>query len=455
VQQEYDVVVIGSGIGGLGVGALLSHRGYKTLVVEKLERIGGRCSTEEYEGFKLSTGAMTWNYEGTEMEEVFKEVGVEVELIDIPRLLYRIEGKDYEMPLKGALTAALDIISKLEEGRVKVAGGFAKAPDKDRIMEAWRRAAKEPEKEAGLTFKDWLLQYTDNELVHGLFDIITLAIMGAHHYEMPASDVFTFMVKMKGFRNLSLPPRGNIVPMEALAKVIRANGDVWTNCPAKRILIRGNEAKAVVVQRDGGEVEIPSQVVISDIGPKMMVELAGEENFNEGYQRMMRLRLWAVPVTICFIASDRPLWPEDGSPATLMLIGARRLHSAVPLSNMSPELAPPGQHLMFATGRPVSVHVHMDSEVEQEQMRLDLMEQFPLFEKHGRILKMVSKDISDELPEDRVRVGNGMPVETPVRNLFEVSDATVAPGYIGAIACMESAKRVAEIIRKRFKPGQT
>lgn len=31
---------------------------------------------------------------------------------------------------------------------------------------------------------------------------------------------------MRGFRDLSLPPKGNIVLMEALAKVIRANGDV-------------------------------------------------------------------------------------------------------------------------------------------------------------------------------------------------------------------------------------
>lgn len=55
-QEKYDVVVVGSGIGGLGAGALLAHGGYNTLVVEKMSRIGGRCSTEEYEGFKLPTG---------------------------------------------------------------------------------------------------------------------------------------------------------------------------------------------------------------------------------------------------------------------------------------------------------------------------------------------------------------------------------------------------------------
>ena len=34
-QQKYDVVVVGSGIGGLCAGALLAHRRYKTLVVEQ------------------------------------------------------------------------------------------------------------------------------------------------------------------------------------------------------------------------------------------------------------------------------------------------------------------------------------------------------------------------------------------------------------------------------------
>lgn len=106
---------------------------------------------------------------------------------------------------------------------------------------------------------------------------------------------------------------------------------------------------------------------------------------------------------------------------------------------------------MFTTSRPVSVHVHMNPDVERGQIHLDLKEQFPLFEKHGRILKMVFKDIADELPEDRVRVSLGMPVETPLRNLYEVSDATPAPGYIGTIGCLESAKRVAEIIKEALQ----
>jgi len=453
MQEKYDVVVIGSGIGGLGAGALLSHWGYRSLIVEKLGRVGGRCSTEEYEGFKLPTGAVGIYYKGTEVEEIFEEVGAQLHFVDVPRLIYRLGGKDYEMPAKGSIAVLVDIINKLGEDKAKMQGGIANVVDGDKIMTAFRQGIKEPEGEAGLTFKDWLLQYTDNELLHGVFDTIANTACGAHSYEISASGVFIFFVGMGAARNLGYAPKGNIVNVENLSKVVRANGDIWLNCPAKRVMVGGKEAKGVLVQRNGEEVEIPCQVVISDVGPKKTVELAGQENFDEEYLRTMRVRVRPHPITMCFVASDRPLWPESGEPAVLMLVGARRLTSVVPLSNISPELAPPGKYLMFAFGGPVSNEVHMNIELEQEQCLLDIKEQFPLFEKHGRILKMVSKDINDEFPETRTRGGLDMPVETPIRNMYNVGDGITTGGLMGVPGAAESARRVAEIVRRYFKPA--
>jgi len=91
-KEKYDVVVVGAGIGGLGVGALLAHSGYKTLVVEKHDFVGGRFSSYEHEGFTLPTGAVTIHYKDTETEQIFKEVGAELELVDAPTLFYRIGG---------------------------------------------------------------------------------------------------------------------------------------------------------------------------------------------------------------------------------------------------------------------------------------------------------------------------------------------------------------------------
>ena len=454
MQEKYDVVVVGSGLGGLLAGASLAHSGYKTLVVETLSRIGGKCSTEEYEGFKLTTGAPSLHYHGTEIEEVFNEVGAEFEFATPSRLCYRIAGTDYEMPAKGALGMWLDVVNKLEEDRVKLTGGLVRAVAKEKILAAWKRGAQEPQKEKERTFKEWLLQYTDNELTHSLFDVIS-TMWGGHIHEVPASDMFGFMVAAKGFRDVVIAPRGNIGNMEKLADVVKVNGDVWLNCRATQILVTGKEAKAVVVQKDGGEVEVASQVVISNIRPKATVELAGEGNFDQEYLRTVR-RLRPNSCFVCFIASDRPLWPEDGSSGVLQVAGTRRLNAFIPYTNLSPEYAPPGQCLAFALGFPQSMFAHMDEEVEKEQMLLDIKEHFPLFEKHGRVLKWLFRHCDDELPYLGTASGEGIPFcETPVRNLYCVGDAIMTTFGLGGSPCAAaSAKVAAGIVKKRYKPGQ-
>jgi len=451
-SRDYDVAIVGSGIGGLCVGALLAHWGYKTLVVEKRSFIGGTFSTEEYEGFKLPVGAVVI-HKGAGMDETFRECGTELELIEVPKLFWRMEGKDYEMPAKGSIAIMLDIINKLEVERIKLVGGLAKAVASEKIRQALARGYREPEKET-MTFRGWLLQYTDNELVHSVFDTIVNGMPGGHAYEMPASALFSWFLKMGGMREVGLAPHGLSVEMEKLAKVIKTGGDVWTGWLATRIVVTGGRARGIVVQKDGGEVEIASQLVISNTGSKATVELAGEENFGDEYLRMMRLRHRPIPITAAYVASDRPLWPENGEPAILMLTGTRRIRCIVPLSNISPELAPPNQHLLFAVGGPPSSFVHMDKEEEERQTRLDLMEQLPGLEKYGRILKIDPRDIADELLYGWSPVGFMMPAETPVKNLYNVGDGMCPFGLIGTTGAVGSARQVAEIVRKLIKPGK-
>jgi len=437
-------------MGGLGAGALLSRWGYKTLVVEKRAIIGGRYSIEDYEGFKLPTGGLVI-HRAFGIPEVFTELGLELDLVALPEAFYRLAGKDYQMPSKGAIPSLLDIADKLEVDRAKLTGGLVKAVATQKVMEAFKRGTREPEKEV-MTFREWLLQYTDSELAHGFFDTICNTIIAGHTYELPASSVFAFLVRLQGFRDISIPRHGILVEMEKLEKVIKTNGDVWTNCPAKRIVAQGGKARGIVVEKDGSELEISGQLVISDVGPKATVGLTGVENFNEEYLKLMRMMLRPHPITMTFVASDRPLWPESGEPATLQVVGARRITSVVPISNVVLEAAPPGQHLLFAFGGPVSNEVHMNIEEEQRQITLDIKELFPLFEKHGRILKIDSRDIDHELPEMRTRCGFGMPPETSVKNLYNVGDAVAALGLTGGVAAAESGMRVARIIRKSFKP---
>ena len=55
-EDEYDVIIVGSGIGGLTCGALLSKRGYKTLILEQHYLVGGYCTSFSRNGFTFNVG---------------------------------------------------------------------------------------------------------------------------------------------------------------------------------------------------------------------------------------------------------------------------------------------------------------------------------------------------------------------------------------------------------------
>jgi len=55
-EDEYDVIIVGSGIGGLSCGAILSKRGYKVLVLEQHYQVGGYCSSFTRKGFIFNSG---------------------------------------------------------------------------------------------------------------------------------------------------------------------------------------------------------------------------------------------------------------------------------------------------------------------------------------------------------------------------------------------------------------
>lgn len=55
--MDYDVIVIGAGIGGLSAGGTLAAKGLKTLVLEQADSVGGCASSFEDQGFCFDAGA--------------------------------------------------------------------------------------------------------------------------------------------------------------------------------------------------------------------------------------------------------------------------------------------------------------------------------------------------------------------------------------------------------------
>ncbi|MDR9417351.1 phytoene desaturase family protein [Gracilimonas sp.] len=82
INQDYDAIIVGSGMGGLSAGAMLAKDGYKVLILEKAHAPGG-CSSSYYrKGYVFESGATTLIGfdENQPLWKLEKETG-----IDIPR----------------------------------------------------------------------------------------------------------------------------------------------------------------------------------------------------------------------------------------------------------------------------------------------------------------------------------------------------------------------------------
>ncbi len=449
-NTDYDVVVIGSGLGGLAAATHLSRKGLKTLVVESRDKVGGRFSTTNYQGFKLTTGAIVLHTEGW-VVKLMRDMGIDLDILrPISRLFYRINGKDYEIPEKGRLMKIFNLIEKCDQEVADKAGKRAKPVAAEKIMAGMKEVLGGNMPEGIFTLRDWVLQYTENEKVHEVFDQLSISLLMAHSWELPVEHFFNFLSATGGMKAFYVSTVGNQPIAQKLADVVQENGDVWTGCCAKRIVIDKQKARSIIIEKDGRDLEIPCRAIVSDVGPGMTVNLTGEEHFDEEYMKNMRIKLRPSSAMMLQVASDVPLCLE-GAPALLTILGGRRIGGVVPVSSICPELVPPGQHLLYASAEPLSGFLPMDRKYEYQQCLMDLKEMFPDFEKHGRIINMKPCDVNNEWPEGRTWVGFGMPLETTIPNLFNVGDACLAPGMNGTSGSVETGYRVLELVESVLK----
>src|SRR6185436_10858827 len=98
-MNGYDVVVVGSGIGGLTVAALLCARGMNVCVLERQSQVGGCIARVEFSGYEFEPGIGLYTSfgRGEIYERLFSQLPVnvpEVSLLQSPYMLRRIDGSD-------------------------------------------------------------------------------------------------------------------------------------------------------------------------------------------------------------------------------------------------------------------------------------------------------------------------------------------------------------------------
>ena len=73
-MSEKSVVIIGAGPGGLAAALQLAQAGVKVTVIESRDRVGGRCSNFESNGFRFDVGPTFFLYPRI-LDEIFRSIG--------------------------------------------------------------------------------------------------------------------------------------------------------------------------------------------------------------------------------------------------------------------------------------------------------------------------------------------------------------------------------------------
>ena len=420
---RYDAVVIGAGAGGLCAAARLVAAGKKVLVAERLDRVGGRASSEQIDGFTVNIGAIAIERGGV-FEETFDLLGVPLDIREpSPATVFLIDGKVINVG-KGGWGMLLGTFTKQA---AKIGAKFAAA----------RSGADLPE--AKLSTAEWLSQYTNSTTVHAIFRNLCAAIFAANSDEVPARAFLTYFAIKGAFKRFGFCPRGTIGLWNDLAGAIRSKGsEVVTGATVTALHTEGNRVVALEIVQDGVPRRVETHVVISNIGPSATVSLAGAEAFGADYIAEARtLPKPAANIVINFATQQRLI----DVPGLITFGKTRRLCNMGELTATCPELAPAGWYQYVAYAVPKPAIGDFDEKTEIEASLQDLRDLFPGFAD----AKMLSvRVMRGDWPAQRSCAGFDLSQDTPLTNLWHVGDAVKDYGDGGTQACAYTGRQAVE-----------
>jgi len=357
-RDEYDVIIVGSGIGGLTCGALLAKNGYRVLVLEQHYQVGGYCSSFSKKGFVFNTGVenVSGLWERGPVRYLLKELGLSVEdyfvknrmrfiykdrSIDVNSFedfieklieLYPEERNGLESFFNEARYAYEECYSDLDYGVplpaeliVKVYGAreLLDYPRKHPHFYDWMNK----------TYREKLDEFLRNEDLKKLLCAL-IGYVGAEPDKISASTALTAIVSY--YLHGGYYPKGGAGSFaNALKKYIEDHGGtVYTRHKVDKVIVVDGEVRGVKV----GDKVFRSRVVVANVNAKTLFEkLVDHEHVDRDYLEYIDSLKMSPSCFMVFLGVDMDL-----SNYPTIIENLDEGYSLVINSNADPSLAPIG-----------------------------------------------------------------------------------------------------------------
>lgn len=274
IRDEYDIIVIGSGLGGLTCGALLAHKGYSVLIVEQFSSYGGVCQGVYRDGF-IFDAAVHIAYNWPHFERIFSELGEKVEVREV-RKKESIIFPEHRIVLRG--------ISELRDQLVRIFPGEAemiKKYYKDLVEMAETAGNLSPSElvKTGkiMTFKKYLERNTSQVVAEYFKDPKLRAIVNAaqsgYMYNYPWLFTAFYLYNTQGEgRKEYLPEFGSQEIANAFVRALRRNGGQLVLNTLVTEIVLGERNQALGVRLDDSRVIRASKAVVSNADARVTFE---------------------------------------------------------------------------------------------------------------------------------------------------------------------------------------
>lgn len=282
-----DVVVIGSGIGGSCAAALLQKAGLSTLLVEKNPRIGGSCGWYERRGFRVDYGTHLFSRgDRGPIGAALRRLGVADQVTFLrTRDLVEVRGPGVKLVVP-AETYRLPRFCAEAIRQLKLP--LRELPKITRLFwDILTMRPEEAERWDGRTVEDFIVRYTEDPRLFGLFGFLLGLYFILPPWEVSAGEAILCFQAMVRDNRLSYPRGGSgAIPRAFALALERYGGEVRTRagCVALEPLPSGGWRVGL---KDGSEVK--ARAVVSTTSLKDLVErLVGPARFPVEYAERVR-----------------------------------------------------------------------------------------------------------------------------------------------------------------------
>ncbi len=410
-DHEFDVIIVGSGIGGLSCGSMLAAKGYKVLVLEQAQNLGGYFSGFKRNGFQFSVGVEDvsglWVENGTLMY-LLKMTGLKKEDYFIENTVRQYYANGMDILLDSGSRNITQVLSTLfpdeKENIARFFDDAKKAYEEffsgnreygiplspDLIVKVFgvKKLLRFPKEKpnfykwATKNFKQKLDEYFKDRKLIDFVSTLT------HYIDAPLEKVkgstaivacLSYLIYGGGY----LPKNAGIPFTRALHKLIeKKGGSVLTNHKVDKINIVDGVVSGVSV--NGQSFSAP--VVVSNANAlHTYFDLVGEENLDKKFTgRIKNLRL-STSVFSAYLGVDMDLTKYPA----IIANKDKRFGFAI-TSNIDPSRAPKGQASVCVIEKDIAAHfpergtaAYRDKKAQKLNALIDKVEQLiPSFGKH-------------------------------------------------------------------------